>query len=209
MKCAGLPPACGQSALRTSGGSSTFGTPSSTCSVRRPTRIGSRLPGSGVFLVPNQSSHRPQPPSASGASNAVRRVRRVFRAIPITRPVVPAGQLARPRTPFGAVVSCRQAAQCRLRLIRLALAQVQQRELLLGQRVPGIVRGRERLQPRLEQRQDRPRRSGAAPKAGSRGRAAADRPRRRLPRWSHRAAAPGRSPASAFSAASRSRASVA
>ena len=30
MKCAGLPPACGQATLLTAGGSSTFGTPAST-----------------------------------------------------------------------------------------------------------------------------------------------------------------------------------
>ena len=93
MKCAGLPPACGQAALRTSGGSATFGTPSSTCSVRRPARIGSRLPGSGVLLgaepvVPQAAAaERQRAQAARSAASAG-----CSAAMPITRPAGSAGR---------------------------------------------------------------------------------------------------------------------
>ena len=209
MKCAGLPPACGQAALRTSGGSSTFGAPSSTCSVAPAGQDRLALAGQRRLL-----GAEPVVPQAAAAERQRREQRGPARQprVPchrrVTRPAGSAAPLARPRTPFGAVASCASSAQRRLGLIRLALPQVQQRKLLLGQRMPGIVRRGQRLQPRLDQRRVagvdlvlRPEQAGEiAQQRIGRGIAGDLVPQR---------GAPCRSPASAFSAASRRRARVA
>ena len=77
-----------------------------------------------------------------------------------------------------------------------------------GQRVPGIVRRRERLQPGRERAPGRRCRSGAAPIAGWPASRSSGSAERSPATWSHSAAAPAASPVSAFSAAARSRARV-
>jgi hypothetical protein len=74
MSCDGNPPACGQSAFTTAGGSVTGR--GLALVMSRPLRAlitEMRLPGIGVFSLPNQSSHRLQPLSARGISSRARR----------------------------------------------------------------------------------------------------------------------------------------
>ena len=150
MKCAGLPPACGQAALRTAGGSTTFGTPSSTVRSRGRPAPAPACPAAAscVCRTSRPTGRSRRAPAARAARSAGRA--RDHDAGSAAQPAQQAA--ARPRTPFGAVASCARLRSCRLGLIGLALAAGP-----AAQAVPRPARARgcpggQRLQPRLQQR---------------------------------------------------------
>ena len=139
-------------------------------------------PAAASCLVPNQSSHRPQPPSASGASKRgpPGRVARVPR--PCRSPAQPAQQGSSPARARRSVPSCPAPD---------AAVSSSPRPSCPGagpaaQAAPRPARARDcparpaaSAAPRAAP--DRRCRSGAAPTSGWRDRAAADRPTRRPP----------------------------
>ncbi len=186
-------------------GSTTFAAASSTSRSAPAARTGSRLPGRGVLSAEPVVE---QPASAQGERREQRRPAGdagFLRACAVYPPSRVSNATARPER-RGAVASSASAATSSSP--DLFPCRKSSSASCSSARLPGIGRVRQRLQPRLEQRGSPWSSSCCAHSrlARSRSSGSADES---PATWSHSVAAPRRSPASALSAASRSRARVA